>query len=121
MIKEDYVSYETAKLLKEKGFDGRCHMSIGKYKQEEVLVKGAEWDDSFILCPTLQMAMKWLREKEWFICIIPLAFHWGEKAVKFGYDIWADDDLEVDEVNTPEFNTYEEACESAINYCLKNL
>ena len=24
MIQEDYVSFETAKLLKEKGFDGEC-------------------------------------------------------------------------------------------------
>ena len=25
MITEDYVSFETAKLLKEKGFDSECH------------------------------------------------------------------------------------------------
>ena len=25
MITDDYVSYETAKLLKEKGFDGNCY------------------------------------------------------------------------------------------------
>lgn len=65
--------------------------------------------------------MKWLREKNWFICIIPLAFYCGEKACKFGYNIWADDNLEIDEFDTPKFNTYEEATESAIKYYLEKL
>ena len=127
MITEDYVSFETAKLLKEKGFDvwgDDSGIEIYKEYSPSGLLKSCATSKPHpkgYPAPTLQMVMKWLREKEWFICIIPLAFHWGEKAVKFGYDIWADDDLEVDEVNTPEFNTYEEACESAINYCLKNL
>lgn len=78
------------------------------------------YDGDYWFC-YVQMAMKWLREKNWFICIIPLAFYCGEKACKFGYNIWADDNLEIDEFDTPKFNTYEEAAESAIKYCLEKL
>jgi len=134
MITEDYVSFETAKLLKEKGFNEFTYSYYSKDDEEsepklcmETLCSDnwngvpEEVNDLWFSAPTIQMAMKWLREKEWFICIIPLAFYCGEKAVKFGYNIWAGDNLEIDESSTPEFNTYEEACEAAIKYCLENL
>ena len=126
-IIEDYCSFETAKLLKEKGFDAPC---LSYFWTEENGANISYCETPFTnqqlysgqtLRPTLQMAMKWLREKNWFICIIPLAFYCGEKACKFGYNIWADDNLEIDEFDTPKFNTYEEATESAIKYCLENL
>ena len=129
MITEDYVSFKTAKLLKEKGFDEECWY----WYEEDGYFKDSNDDygfqsnsdhisDDFICSsPTLQMAMKWLREREWFICVIPLAFYCGEKVSKFGYSIWAGDNFEVNEENTPEFTTYKEACEAAIKYCLENL
>lgn len=143
MITEDYVSFEIAKLLKKKGFpqeydiyhsmvynekDYEDEYEIQRMVLETKLVKAGTLSSYPInvpepkcYCPTLQMAMKWLREKEWFICIIPLAFYCGEVASQFGYNIWAGDNLEIDEFNTPKFRTYEEACESAIKYCLENL
>ena len=51
MITEDYVSFETAKLLKERGFNERTNMPhVDDYQR--------------LVCyiPTLQMSMKWLRE-----------------------------------------------------------
>lgn len=123
MITEDYVSFETAKLLKEKGFEPphdykKCIPIMYTNNGE---IKWGIWSDGWYPRITLQMAMKWLREKEWFICIIPLAFYCGEVATQFGYNIWAGDNLEIDEFNTPKFRTYEEACENAIRYCLKNI
>lgn len=125
-ITEDFVSFETARLLKEKGFDERVksyytESGLEGYMLALKATKNTELDNGFISRPTLQMTMKWLREKGWFICIIPLAFYGGEKASKFGYNIWADDNLEVDEFDTPVFYTYEDACNAAINYCLKYL
>lgn len=128
-ITEDYCSFEIANLLKEKGFDENCSRSYVKGK----LAVSQGFNNSYyttmysddcyrpVSAPTLQMAMKWLREREWFICVIPLAFYCGEKVSKFGYSIWAGDNFEVDEENTPEFTTYEDACEAAIKYCLENL
>ena len=44
MITEDYVSFETAKLLQEKGFDRECHFS--KYCIETKHEEGGEcWED----------------------------------------------------------------------------
>lgn len=130
MITEDYVSFETAKLLKEKGFDLPVnyvyhywtntpffHRKMKNFNGEEYRHLKNEWYSA----PTQFLAMKWLREKEWFICIIPLAFYYGEVASQFGYNIWAGDNLEIDEFNTPKFRTYKEACEDAIKYCLKNI
>ena len=70
MIQEAYVSFETAKLLKEKGFDEECW-----YWYEEDGYFNASNDDygfqsnsdhisNDFICsaPTLQMALRWLRE-----------------------------------------------------------
>lgn len=64
---EDYVSFEVAKLLKEKGFDWECatlyDIRNGEFleKQTGYVFNNSQWDN-FITAPTLQMAMKWLRE-----------------------------------------------------------
>ena len=63
MITEDYVSFETAKLLKEKGFEGQC--SVGQVCIERCHNEDSEWtteSEVTVDIPTLQMAMKWLRE-----------------------------------------------------------
>lgn len=121
MITEDYISFETAKLLKEKGFEGRMYTF---YTEE-----GTETESAYVVPsnffpiyrPTLQMAMKWLREKDLVICVVPLTFYYEEKVSTWGYNIWAADNLEIDEYNTPGYKSYEEACEAAIKYCLENL
>ena len=68
MITEDFVSFNVAKLLKEKGFDELC---IFKYNSEGVRMKAGvaidEWqnselDDDECSCVSHQMATKWLRE-----------------------------------------------------------
>lgn len=70
MNKEDYVSLEVAKLLKEKGYDEYCEH---KYIKEKEDTKREEWDDDLCaVCtvydtvsypkPTLYEAQKWLRE-----------------------------------------------------------
>lgn len=137
MVTESYVSFEIAKLLNEKGFDWCESPFYSEQDRDEWRQNNSYTIPNMLYDPDLpfdsetltmvashisiQMAMKWLRERGWFICIIPLAFYCGEKATKFGYNIWAGDNLEVDEFSTPKFNTYEEACEAAIKYCLENL
>ena len=75
MVTEDYVSYEVAKLLKEKGFNETSN-TIGTYnnKGEFYLYwheKGYDHNrlSTWYSAPTLQMAMKWLREKH--ILVLP--------------------------------------------------
>lgn len=125
MITEDYCNFEIAKLLQEKGFDGVCRTAYETISNEHEVEQcsPSDWGKlNQIKRPTLQMAMKWLREMHHcVICITPLTFYCGEIVSKWGYCIWADDNTEVDEESSPKLDSYEEACEEAIKYCLENL
>lgn len=125
MITEDYVSFETAKLLKEKGFDEEC---IGYYNPEKELdlslcgETNSIWLGGCISAPTLQMAMKWLRETNRIDIEVRTYYldylkkndtrYYSGKILKGSEDvihtIYAKD-------------TYEEVCEASIKYCLENL
>lgn len=153
MITEDYVSFETAKLLKEKGFDGPCYKVWESHGGSQTLV-GAPWfvegetvvnresvdaaakqyvyEYSLInnnvegyLAPTLQMAMKWLRTN-FNVNPVPYSMSLG-----WAFDIFDLSDRDITgskklfSMDFPKksdcFNSYEEAAESAIKYCLENL
>ena len=122
MITEDYVSFSVSKLLKEKGFDECTISSYDKNGDLKDMLRPFHESEGDVRRPTLQMAMKWLREVyNCVICITPLTFYCGEIVSKWGYCIWADDNTEVDEESSPRLDSYEEACEVAIKYCLENL
>lgn len=120
MITENYVSFEIAKLLKEKGFNKDAYaMSMydknGEAKDVLLLKEGEEP----VLRPTLQMAMKWLREVH---KIVPIILAGGDsywfRIDKANEDNWKNTIYLEDEKLFP---TYEEACEASIKYCLENL
>lgn len=118
MIKEDYVSFEIAKLLKEKGFDG-CATSFLENGNmfPTCIVKRKEHYPA----PTLQMAMKWLREVcKCYIHIAPFYQHVDySKPPKWLVAVDANC-IPYPTLNN-EFKTYEDACEAAIKYCLEIL
>ena len=129
MITEDYVSFEMAKLLKEKGFDEFCRAHYGitngnlYYEKVEVEASGCEMHNS-ILAPTLQMAMKWLREKyNVFIDISSRFSKNADKDVCFSYSCkkLIDTYKSSYEIGDGEWLNYEETCEAAIKFCLENL
>lgn len=73
MVTEDYVSFETAKLLKEKGFDEFCRVFYDCKSPENGYLSDKEYGGfiynskgydghEIAACPTLQMAMKWLND-----------------------------------------------------------
>ena len=119
-MNEDYVSFETAKLLKEKGF--RCDTLHYYYDKDGDLLFSAwrvDTGKNELGAPTLQMAMKWLMEVHKLYCDIRVGD--GD----FVVDIISLKDGEFGcEVVEPEscvYLTYEQACEAAIKYCLENL
>ena len=147
MITEDYVSFETAKLLKEKGFESDECIAIYDLGDNNTFIRdggifengpedylefqwGEEWRRfGYCLAPTIQMAMKWLREKH-NITVIPgvriTGSIYGNKIECYWAGIWY-----VPKNNggalcftspTPEngYLTYEEACEAGIKYALEN-
>ena len=82
MITEQYVTFETARLLKEAGFDEICRCyydNVGGFRWFRIwksIPKG------WVPCPTQALAARWLREKhnlhvwceltqygDWFYCI----------------------------------------------------
>ena len=122
-ITEDYVSFEVAKLLKEKGFDVPVWT---RYEDDNEVIFGDKynWNNSPIgqtSAPTHQMAMKWLREVhglsvETFSIkgtsnVFPV--FWKGNVVKL---------LTQDRAFNGELvGSYEEAVEAALKYCLENL
>ena len=115
-ITEDYVSFETAELLKEKGFEEEC-VYFYDWDEEDKIYRicsnGGSCNEarfpSYYSMPTLQMAMKWLREVH-------------KQSINLWYDgdIWSSD-IYGDFCFVGHFKSYEEASEAAIQYCLKNL
>ena len=126
MITEDYVSFETAKLLKEKGFD----IPTERFYNEHISWRAASaynWNDEGgedCSCPTLQMAIKWLREEYNLAIAIYLktdGWHSGVSQIKFNGEGFIVDIIDgIDDGNIPNCDTYEEAAEAAIKYCLEN-
>lgn len=121
MIAEDYVSFETTKLLHDKGFNlaefhGKWAIDYDNVpRTDEEDLKGkiivAEWQYPLI---THQMAMKWLRE-EWHIFIRVIQSHIEHCTCEIYYNSSSCYRFRTS------FDSYEEACESAIKYCLENL
>lgn len=131
MITEDYVSFEVAKLLKEKGFDEVCVAAYNCNEENHKIYFALDADycnsnfmDNCITAPTLQMAMKWLREVHKLIPIILTdensqdSFYYWFRIDTIKEGKWEDAIYREDEKAFP---TYEQACEAAIKYCLENL
>ena len=128
-IKEDYVSFEIAKLLKEKGFDIPCNC-YGAYNGVNLTYrlcitdKYTNWNkhtDKFIIsCPTLQMAMKWLREVHNIFIQITVDFSDGAYPM---YDVCVVDLARCTSIIINGYNRYscEETIKAGIKHCLENL
>ena len=126
MITEDYVSFETAKLLKQKGFDGVCRTAYETIanKHEVEQCSPSSWGKlNQVKRPTLQMAMRWLRETyDLHIIAYPWRANKEERATHWCCQVYKSFNLLGYEKYTNETpKSYEEACESAIKYCLENL
>ena len=111
-MKESYVTFETAKLLKEKGFD---------WDTDKVYVRNlmaCRYEDYPM--PTQATACRWLREEKGIFVDIRV---YSGLPVQFGYDIsvlYPDKTL-VDKGGTFGFSSYEEATEKGLKYVLQNL
>lgn len=142
MIEEDYVSYEVAKLLKEKGFNEKTeyvysdggellrlsHLGVkdltnvdcNDYHTWQFPIEGVT---SIISAPTLQRTMKWLREKHNLSVEVyrtACGYIGCVVAIPSGTDIkFLEED--GDDLPSGTYTKWEYACEAAIQYCLKHL
>lgn len=140
-ITEDYVSFETAKLLKEKGFDEDIDLWYDEngdtfFKYHYAISR--DWrvrqNQQVYQHPTLQMAMKWLREiHNLCLFVIPATI---DDTLRPGYAIYPKCDNKWEwcaskndgskatfgcDINKNYCDSYEDAVEAAIKYCLTNL
>lgn len=128
-ITEDYVSFEIAKLLKDKGFNERLFTFYitDEAKKEGYFELMAFTDDKIdnnhsdycYLAPTLQMIMKWLREVYNInVDIVPI---WNQKRFEYQIFVVTPENAKHCYIDDKLYLGYEEAVEAAIEYCLKNL
>lgn len=127
IIKEDYVSFETAKLLKEKGFNEEC---FALYNPDGVLIQSGIRLNNIQVgrvkgsysAPTQQMAMRWLREvHNIFIIIEPYFYDYvNEKTSSYIPSLWQGDNY-YENITSKDYPSYEEAVETTIKYCLEKL
>ena len=64
MIEEQFVSFDTAKMLKEAGFDVPCYVQYSDIgvQWESTSRSNFNADDWTYSCPTQDLAARWLRE-----------------------------------------------------------
>lgn len=138
MITEDYVSFEIAKLLKEKGFNEICEYEYGVPNIDNGYIlqrffkpiKNSELIDDAYTAPTFQMARKWLMEvHNIYFSVVPHSYKEG-KPFDYEFVYWHDDEYHTpyDEKHPTyhklfgkTWKKYEEACDVAIKYFLENL
>ena len=121
-----HVDFETAKLLKEKGFDKKV---IGRYSEKhwnsafeigKYFVSNYPINDSCIYAPTIAEVVMWLYEKhEIWISVEQNAYE-----DKFDYLITQrnkDGSWLVSSNDDEIFKSPTEACQEAIKYCLTKL
>jgi hypothetical protein len=132
-ITEDYCSFETAKLLKEKGFNYPCRAvyspkgTVRHYLKEEVSAHNLKGHKK--LCPTIQIAMRWLREDKKILISIFCHIDKGywfciQHFINSPYKFATSESIHRKEEilgKIQYYDTYEEAVEAALKYSLENL
>lgn len=120
LMKDQIVSFKTAKLAKEKGFKGVCYY----YYDNKVLkyttgISQVSTKDTY-LAPTQSLLQKWLREIHKIHIEITVhdfsdGYIWGSETV------FSIDKNHMHSQYDGEFKTYEEALESGIVHALNNI
>lgn len=126
-MNEVYISFEVAKLLKDKGFDWP---TIEYYSSSGSIYRFAEGiadicGISSYLRPTQQMACRWLREvHNILVCVIP--YEVGAGVMSYTYCIYriCGDNYYFEPLaqgRIEEAMDYEKTIEAGLEYVLKNL
>ena len=129
MIEEQFVSFETAKLLKEAGFDVPC---ISQYMQNGFKWNGVSLNkvnfneyESVFSCPTQALAARWLREAHnLHVYAVQTNLPYTEPQTtkwEWGYVIDKVDNPNGESICDMNYATYEEALEAGLQEAIKLL
>lgn len=131
---EDFVTFEIAKKLKDKGFREEClchYVGEDLYYNIESPIANNQlwfshnkfdniWHRDNVDAPTIPQVLKWLREKGVDIYCTP---NWHNKTDKY-YVVCIVRDRIYNHgayIDDNDFSTYEKAALAGVNYCLENL
>lgn len=117
MIEEEYISFETAKLAKEKGFDIPTRYGFSERGTLVRVDTSDNWnqDKGFYSRPTQSLLARWLRGK--YSKNVYVVMSITEK-----YIFWVQDIHSLVKVKTTDlYDTYEEAMEDGLQEALKLL
>ena len=119
---EEFVTLETAKLLKEKGFNEDCKnvIDIDNILRVTLYRTNSNLPKQCFSLPTQSLAQRWLREtKNLHIEIYRSAVGYGYAIVKADNGTWQEDDDSRGTNDGGLWDTYEEALEAGLVECLK--
>lgn len=119
---EEFVTLETAKLLKEKGFNEYCKnvIDIDNILRVTLYRTNSNLPKQCFSLPTQSLAQRWLREtKNLHIEIYRSAVGYGYAIVKADNGTWQEDDDSRGTNDGGLWDTYEEALEAGIQEVLK--
>lgn len=141
----EFVSFELAKKLKEKGFKIPTRSIVAMYNEQGVfftLTTAADYqvspsgykcrcyydyddfDEHDYIAPTISQVLKWLREEK-KIHISPVLWGMGWYVDIQSFTKETDEDYVSYDVDNKfqsiDYETYEEAVIAGVNYCLENL
>lgn len=139
-MNEEFVSYEIAKKLKEKGFREKC---LHHYNNNGVLKENYSkcycsanniFTDNTVDAPTISQVLKWLREEKKIFVAINVGYCYESDEIPFPtnpkmepilkgyyYGIWELDNLNDKNARSEYFEDYEQAALAGIEYVIDNL
>ena len=115
-MQEQLISFETAKLAKEKGFDIKTKYSWYVPDNSKPIIEKHKPDGLYYLsCPTQSLLAKWLREKYDIDVIINTYRNQNQKYYKYFISEKSKNVIKSEEY----YNTYEDTLEIGLQEALK--
>ena len=120
-MQEQLISFETAKLAKEKGFDFKVYREEKIYDKLGYLLKPEDEvfpNVEYFPAPTQSLLQKWLREVH-KISVESTSCWWDDGKKEFEYNVYKKDLGGDSPCSLSVFKTYEEALEVGLQEALK--
>lgn len=127
-IKNNFVSYKTAKKLLKLGFNSECFAGYDMENHKELFVGFDEYDgeifnrEYYIPAPLYQQVLQWLREIHNINIIINYDYSYSMDKEYYSYRIRRlDSDKFIQETFGETYNTYKQAIQEGINQALSSI
>ena len=121
MIHDELVTYEVAKLAKEKGFDWHTRHIYDEETEELIeceFVANHNSEDGIISAPTRSLMQRWLRDEKGYY-VYPFFDNESKRWTWVCRELTGDKWIQLLDFEERYFDTYELALEDALKYALE--